>query len=256
MQNFVNVILPLPLEKQFTYAITDAQAGKLKPGMRVAVPFGKTKVYTGVVAKVHHDRPQFYEAKLVEEILDDSPLITLHQLQFFSWIADYYMCGEGEVLRAALPSAFLLQSETVIELNKETNPDEQHLTDEEYMIFEVLQHQSIIYIKEVMEILGKKTVLPVLNGMVKKNVIVVNQELYKKYKPKLVRYIRLVEKWQSGELLNQLLEELSRAPKQREVVMALFSLQAKSKQDRKSTRLNSSHVAISYAVFCLKKKKQ
>lgn len=237
MQNFVNVILPLPLEKQFTYAITDAQAGSLKPGMRVAVPFGKTKVYTGVVAKIHHERPQFYEAKLVEEILDDAPLITRDQLQFFSWLADYYMCGEGEVLRAALPSAFLLQSETVVELNKEAGPDEHTLSDDEYMVFEALQRQSIIKIKEIMAILGKKTVFPVLNGLVKKNLIVVNQELYKKYKPKLVRYVRLVEKWQSGELLSQLLEELSRAPKQREVVMSLFSLQAKSKEPIKAKTL-------------------
>src|SRR5699024_6925136 len=159
MQNFVNVILPLPLEKQFTYAITISQAGKLQPGMRVAVPFGKTKVYTGVVSKIHREKPRFYQAKPVEEILDEHPLLTAKQLRFFQWLASYYMCGEGEILRAALPSAFLLQSETVIELNEKSNPENIDLTDEEYLIVEALQRQSILKIQEVMDILGKKTVL-------------------------------------------------------------------------------------------------
>lgn len=230
MQNFVNVILPLPLKKAFTYAITTSQAGKLKAGMRVAVPFGKTKVYTGVVSEIHYEKPRFYEAKYVEEILDTQPLLTAAQLRFFSWIADYYMCGRGEVLRAALPSAFLLQSETVIELNKEADSENQDLSDEEYLIFEALQRQSILKIKEVMDILDKKTVLPVLNSMVEKKLILVNQELYKKYKPKLIRYVRLNKTYNSDEKLNQLLNELSNAPKQRQVVMTLFTLKTKAKK--------------------------
>ncbi len=228
MQNFVDVILPLPLDKQFTYAITDSQAGRLRPGMRVAVPFGKTKVYTGVVGKIHQTRPKFYQAKLVEEILEETPLLTSTQLRFFKWIADYYSCGEGEVLRAALPSAFLLQSETVIELNEGTDPESQELTDEEYLIFEALQRQAILKTQEVMDILGKKSVLPVLNKMVNKKLIVVNQELYKKYKPKLIRYVRLAESYQTDAGINTVLDQLSRAHKQRQVIMALFSIQAQS----------------------------
>src|SRR5699024_5109530 len=193
MENFVDVILPLPLEKHFTYALTNSQAKKLQPGMRVAVPFGKTKVYTGVVSRLHHEKPRLYETKLVEEIMDENPLLTKEQLRFFKWLADYYLCSEGEVLKAALSSAFLLQSETVIELNKEGNFQDKNITDEEYLILEALERQSILKIQEVMEILDKKTVLPVLNKMVEKEMIVVNQEIYKKYKPKLVRYVRLAE---------------------------------------------------------------
>lgn len=229
MSNFANVILPLPLKKQFTYALTDTQAGNLSPGMRVAVPFGKTKVYTGVVSKIHREEPRFYKAKFIEEVLDESPLLTREQLQFFSWMAYYYMCGEGEVLRAALPSAFLLQSETVIELNREEEGDIA-LTDEEYLIYEALQRQSVLKIQEVMDILDKKTVLPVLNNLVKKQLIIVNQELYKKYKPKLIRYVGLAEPYKSDKKLNALLESLSNAPKQRQVMMALFSLQVKTQK--------------------------
>lgn len=229
-QNFVDVILPLPIQQRFTYALTDTQLQNLLPGMRVAVPFGKTKVYTGVVASIHQEAPRLYKAKWIEEILDESPILTTEQLQFYKWIASYYMCSEGEVIKAGLPSAFLLQSETVVELNQETNQEEMSLTDEEYLILEALQQQPLLRTHEIAAILDKKTVLPVLNRMVKKNLIVVNQELYKKYKPKLVRYVKLATEYESDEKLQSVFEELKNAPKQKAVLMALFSLRVQTKK--------------------------
>ncbi|WP_292247445.1 primosomal protein N', partial [Mesonia sp.] len=230
MPVFANVILPLPLDRLFTYQVAEEDVDALKIGMRVAVPFGKSKVYTGVVAKIHQEEPQQYEAKLIEEILDEKPTVTTHQLKFWAWIASYYMCAEGEVMKAALPSAFLLESETVVELNKKGKFDEDQLTDQEFLIVEALQNQSLLKIHEVMQILEKKTVLPVLNSLVAKNAIIVNQELYKQYKPKLIKYVRLAKNYQSEQKLNTLLEELSNAPKQRELILQLFSLQAKLKK--------------------------
>ena len=230
MPVFANVILPLPLDRLFTYQVAEEDIDALKIGMRVAVPFGKSKVYTGVVAKIHQEEPQQYEAKLIEEILDEKPTVTTHQLKFWAWIASYYMCAEGEVMKAALPSAFLLESETVVELNKKGEFDEDQLNDQEFLIVEALQNQSLLKIQEVMQILEKKTVLPVLNSLVAKNAIIVNQELYKQYKPKLIKYVRLANNYQSEQKLNTLLEELSNAPKQRELILQLFSLQAKLKK--------------------------
>src|SRR5699024_7256424 len=104
------------------------------------------------------------------------------------------------------------------------------ITDEEYLILEALERQSLLKIREVMEILDKKTVLPVLNQMVKKEMIIVNQELYKKYKPKLIRYVRLAETYNSDEKLKELFEVLKRAPKQTEVLLSLISLRAKTQK--------------------------
>ncbi len=230
MTQFVNVVLPLPLEKHFTYRLTEEQTEEIEIGMRVAVPFGKSKVYTGIVSKIHQQEPTLYEAKLVEDILDKEALVTANQLEFWQWLASYYLCAEGEVLKAALPSAFLLQSETVIELNKNTTIDEEQLNDEELLIYEALQNQSLLKIHEVMQILEKKTVLPVINKLVAKNAILVNQEMYKQYKPKLINYIKLHENYTSEKNLNQLLDQLNNAPKQREIVLTLFSLQAKLKK--------------------------
>lgn len=237
MQKFADVILPLPIERHFTYAITNSQAKVLQPGMRVAVPFGKTKVYTGIVAQLHDRVPQLYKAKYVEEVLDEFPLVTFQQLRFFRWIASYYLCAEGEVLRAALPGAFLLQSETVVELNRTGEFDKEGLTDEEFLIYEALLNQSLLKIAEVMDILDKKTVFPVLNKMVDKKVIILNQELYKKYKPKIVRYVRLASRYKANQSLNELLNDLQNAPKQREIVLRLFSLEAKTRKPIKPVDL-------------------
>ena len=229
MNFYINVILPLPLEKQFTYEVNQAEAKFLQPGMRVAVPFGKTKIYTGIVAGIHQNAPQKYEAKPIEQILDESPVVTMHQLKFWGWIARYYMCAEGEVLKAALPGGFLLESETLVQISPSAEIDEKDLNDEEFLLYEALQRQSTLKIQEIMQLLDKKSVLPIINRMVLKNLLVVNQEIFEQYKPKLIRYIRLNEKFDSEKEMHRLLEELSNAPKQREVILSWFQIQAKTR---------------------------
>lgn len=230
MSYYINVILPLPLEKQFTYAVSKEEAAFLKPGFRVAVPFGKTKIYTGIVAAVHNKAPQLYEAKPIEQILDEAPVVTPHQLEFWSWISSYYMCAEGEVMRAALPGGFLLESETLIQMTNKEHVVEEDLEDQEYLIYEALQKQSSLRIQEIMQLLDRKTVLPLINKLVQKGIISVNQEIFEQYKPKLIRYVRLHEKFKAEEEMHQLLDDLSKAPKQRDAVLTFFHLQAKSRK--------------------------
>ena len=229
MSFFINVILPLPLEKHFTYSVSKDEAYFLKPGMRVAVPFGKSKIYTAVVSEVHQNAPEVYEAKPIEQILDKFPVITGAQLKLWSWIASYYMCTEGEVLRAAIPSAFLLESETIVQLLKDSEVNEEDLSDEEFLLFEALQKQSLMKINEIIQLLDKKTVLPVINSLVEKKVVVVNQEIYEQYKPKTERHVKLHERFSEEKAMHELLDELSRAPKQREVIFTLFGMSAKGK---------------------------
>ncbi|WP_324721235.1 replication restart helicase PriA [Salinimicrobium sp. HB62] len=229
MPFFINVILPLPLEKHFTYSVSRDEAQFLRPGMRVAVPFGKSKIYTGIVAEVHQEDPVIYEAKPIEQILDKNPVVTEGQLKLWRWIASYYMCTEGEVLRAAIPSAFLLESETIVQLLKGAEVRDEDLTDDEFLLFEALQRQSSMKINEIVQLLDKKTVLPVINSLVEKKVVVVNQEIYEQYKPKVERYVKLHERFSEETAMHELLDELGRAPKQREVIFTLFGMSAKGK---------------------------
>ncbi len=220
--------MPIPIQKTFTYSVTESEAAFLERGMRVAVSFGKTKMYTALVFNIHQNPPEAYEAKEIHQILDDKPIVTEVQLKNWQWISSYYMCSLGDVYRAALPSAFLLESETVV-LKNEAFTEEELLNDEEFLIFEALQHQSQLTIHQVSDILGKKKVLPTINGMIQKNAVSVQEEIYEQYKPKMVKYVRLNTQYNSDQGLQNLLEQLSRAKKQREAVLGYFQLSADKK---------------------------
>ena len=248
MAHFINLVLPIPLERNFTYSVTPQEAALLKPGMRVSVPFGKSKIYTGIVLNVHTIAPEVYEAKEIHQILDDAPIATEIQLKHWQWIADYYMCTLGEVVRSALPSAFLLESETLVLRNMEAEVDEEDLKDDEFLVYEALQHQSVLKVHEVAAIVDRKNVLPILNRLLEKNVIKLKEEVFEQYKPKLVKYIRLGMSYMSDDALETLLESLTRAPKQSQVVLALFQLQAITKKPIATAELeqasNSSKAVI------------
>lgn len=240
MANFINVILPIPLEKSFTYSVTAEEAALLQPGMRVAVPFGKSKIYTGVVQSIHQNPPEVYEAKEIHQLLDDYPIVNPTQLKHWEWIASYYMCTLGEVVRSALPSAFLLESETLVLRNTEYEIDETNLLDDEFLVFEALQHQTILKVQEVSAIIERKNVLPILQRLLEKKVIVLKEEVYEQYKPKLVRYVKLGAEHTSDEKLEELLKTLTRAPKQSQVVLSLFQLQGRSQHPIKVSELEAS----------------
>ena len=210
--------------------------------MRVAVPFGKKKIYTGLVFKLHQTLPELYEPKEIIQILDDSPIVTETQLKHWQWISEYYMCSLGDVYKAAVPSAFLLQSETVIYKN-ESFSSEEILTDEEFLINEALQHQSQLTIHQVVEILSKKKVLPIIQDLIKKSAIFVKEEIYEVYKPKMVKYIRLHANYQGDESLENLLLQLSRAKKQRKVVISYFQLLSSNKPIKAKVLISNSGVS-------------
>ena len=226
--HFIDVILPIPIQKTFTYSVTQYEYEFLKKGMRVAVSFGKTKMYTALVFKLHQIPPETYDAKEILQILDNKPIVTEHQLKHWEWISAYYMCGLGDVYRAALPSAFLLESETIIFKN-ESFDNKDILNDEEFLIYEALQHQSQLTIHQVVDILGKKKVLPIINELIQKSAVYIKEEIYEQYKPKLIKYVRLSNNYNSENSLELLMNELSRAVKQREVIMTFFQLSASKK---------------------------
>ena len=255
MAYFIDVILPIPIEKLFTYSINASEFDFLQRGMRVAVPFGKTKIYTGIVYKVHKEAPLAYEAKEIHQILDDSPIVNQNQFELWRWMASYYMCTLGDVMRAALPNAFILESETVIRLNTDKIINEIDLKDDEFLVYEALQHQSSLKIHDISNILDKKTVLPVINRLIKKEAIFIEEEVYEKYKPKLVRYVKLHTQFTSEKALQALLEDLSRAPKQSQVILSLFSISAKTKKPIKVSDLVTESKVTSNIIKALIDKK-
>ncbi len=197
--------------------------------MRVAVPFGKSKIYTAVVYGVHQNDPTSYETKSIDQILDETPIITATQLKHWEWMAGYYMCTLGEVIRAALPSVFLLESETIIKLVKTNQVDESNFSNDEFLLYEALQHQSSLHINDARSILDRKNVVSVIQNLMERGLVEIEEEVIEQYKPKLKRYVRLNAPYKEEDSLRALLDEMSRAPKQRKVLMTLFMLASSEK---------------------------
>ena len=230
MQFFVEVILPLSLAKTFTYSVSEAEFHYIKKGMRVAVPFGKSKIYTALVIELHQNAPTLYDAKEIHQILDEKPLVTQTQIEHWKWIASYYLCAIGDVFRGAIPSALLLESETVISQKQDIDVEESQLSDDEYLIYQALQHQSSLKVDDIISIVNKKSIFPILQKLIDKNIVVLQEEMLESYKPKLVRYVRLNKEFDSNIGLEQLLETLKGATKQKEVILSYFQLSATEKK--------------------------
>ena len=230
MQFFVEVILPLSLAKSFTYSVSETEFHYMKKGMRVAVPFGKSKIYTALVIELHQNAPTLYDAKEIYQILDEKPLVTEIQIAHWQWIASYYMCAIGDVFRGAIPSALLLESETVISQKQNISIDESQLSDDEYLIYQALQLQSSLKVQDIIFILNKKSVFPILQKLIDKNILVLQEEMLESYKPKLVHYVRLSKEFDTNNGLEQLLETLKSATKQKEVILSYFQLSATEKK--------------------------
>jgi len=229
MSHFVEVILPLSLSKTFTYRVSESEYDYIKPGMRIAVPFGKSKIYTALAIELHQNKPQLYEAKEIHQILDELPIVNKIQIAHWQWIASYYMCAIGDVYRSAMPSALILENETIISQKLDFYVDESQLSDDEFLVYQALQQTSSLKIENIISILNKKNVFPVIQQLLQKGILELQEEMSETYKPKLIRYVRLHAEFQNSDNLSELLDILKRSEKQKELVLAYFQLNSARK---------------------------
>ncbi|MFN5653393.1 MAG: primosomal protein N', partial [Flavobacteriia bacterium] len=146
---FADVLLPVPMRQVFTYRVPFDFNGQIRSGLRVLVPFGKNKILTGLVTNVHQNVPQTYQAKYIDTILDDSPIITCKQLAFWDWLSSYYMAPIGDVMNAALPANFKLASESKFCLHPDAPIPRPELSTRATEIIELLEVQSQMSSKEI-----------------------------------------------------------------------------------------------------------
>ncbi len=222
MNYYADVILPLPLKGTFTYHITKKQKESLDIGFRVAVSFGKRKVYTGIIKKVHNTKPELYETKPIEFIYDEEALVTELQIDFWSWISRYYFTPIGDVLKAAIPSTFLLESDTVI-IKKEVDKNTiEQMSGDEFLIYEALDFKNL-KINEVSDIVDKKNTYTIIQKMILKDLVELNFEINDKYKPKLVSVVYVNKEFTDNMSNNDFLEKLHQSPKQKEILLQIIS---------------------------------
>lgn len=231
---FVDVIIPLSLEQLFTYRVPNEMNELVQPGVRVVVQFGKTRRYSALVRKVHQKPPEQYQAKYIDEVLDDVPVVNNLQFKLWDWISDYYICTLGEVMVAALPGSLRLASETRILLNPEFS-EADRLNDREFLVFQALELNNYLSLSDISAMLEIKVVYPVIKSMLEKGCVMVEEELREKFKPKTTDYIQLHSKLSGEAAMHQAFDALEKAPKQLEMLMAFIHLKRQA-QDQERIR--------------------
>ncbi len=190
MSQYADVILPLPLQGAFTYALPDEFATRTQVGCRVIVPFGVRKFYTAIVVRLHNEKPP-YPTKDVSELLDDAPAVLPSQLRLWKWVSEYYLCSLGEVFKAALPSGLKLESESVVLLNADwdaTLP----LTSGEEKVWQALQPKkkgkaSGQSLANLQKATGLKGILPIVKSLLEKGAVQMKEELRRSRKPRTAK---------------------------------------------------------------------
>ncbi len=219
---YAEVIMPLALPITYTYAVLENFAEKIQPGCRVEVAL-KNKRYAGIVKNISQQKPP-YDTKPILNVLDDDPVLYGQQLKLWNWMANYYMCSEGEVMAAALPAHFKLSSETILQFNEEYGDDFSNLDSDEYLVAEALLIKKQLSLNEVQQILDITHVYPVIKRLIEKKVCSVWEALSERYKSKKENFVVLNPHYNTDDALSDLLNNWSKAPKQMELLLSYLHL--------------------------------
>jgi len=223
---FVEVILPLPLYVTFTYAVPADMAGRLRQGSRVIVPFGRKKYYTGIVSHEVLKAPEGLEIKEIYSVLDDGPVVRRPQLQLWEWIAEYYLCSVGDVMKAALPAGLKVESETFIEAAPDwEEPLDSRLTEREAIVLQTLLHaDKRMTVAEVESATGLRNVATTAMRLMERGAAMVSERLIERYRSRKVSYVRIRADRDRPESLHALFDAVKSAKKQEKALLALLDM--------------------------------
>ncbi|MCI9043652.1 MAG: primosomal protein N' [Muribaculaceae bacterium] len=226
---YAEVILPLPLPAPFTYAVPNDMEQSIREGHRVVVPFGKRRRYTGIVATVGVLPPKDVEVKEIEAILDDEPILRRPQKQLWQWVADYYFCAIGDVMKAALPAGLKLESETFVELDPdwEENPAER-LSASEVRVVQILDHEGKrISMADLEKASGIASLPRVMSRLIARHAVTVSERMVERFRARHITCVRLAAALTApgaDPSFAGAFAAVKSAPKQERVLLALLEL--------------------------------
>lgn len=197
----------------------------LQSGSRVVVSFGRKKYYTAIVAFLHDNEPKEYETKEIVSLLDERPILRRPQLQFWEWIAEYYLCSVGDVYKAALPSGLKLESETYVVLNPDFEEDpDNRLRERELLLLATLRNKDKMSVQELEKESGLKNILPLLRSLLEKDAVFVSEHLRENYRPRTEAYVRICCTPGDEEALHRAFDAVRSAKKQETLLIAYLDL--------------------------------
>jgi len=225
MKLYAEVILPLPLNGTFTYEVSPEMTGEIKRGHRVVVQFGKRKFYTAIVAALTCRKPEGCEVKPIMLLLDSEPVLRHPQLKLWEWVAEYYLCSIGEVMKAALPAAMKVESETFLELGGDDTWQTAKLTEREAAIIQALAHAGKrMKVAEIERATGQSNLNATVGRMLEKGWLMVSEKLVERYVARKVSYVTVRAERGDQERLHAMFDAVGRAPKQQTALLALLDM--------------------------------
>ena len=225
---FAQIILPLNLKGTFTYKVSEEFLPKLALGMRVLVPFGGKKIYTGIVAEIHENEPETFLPKEIHSILDADAIVPKAQLQFWKWLSEYYLCNIGEIYRFAFPSSLKLESETYLKRNLNKEIDWEVLDANETYLLQALEVKSLINLSEIEAFIPKKEIIKTINTLIDEQYILIDEQIFEKYRAKEVAYLKIDENILGN--LSEILQNLNKAKKQKDLFLTILQSQQTENQ--------------------------
>ncbi|HKL96051.1 MAG TPA: primosomal protein N' [Paludibacteraceae bacterium] len=210
---FADIILPFPLAQTYTYAVPDEWRDRLLVGMRVIVPFGARRFYTGIVMDIHERVPEVSLVKEISALIDDKPILRAVQLRFWQWISAYYRAFLGDVYKAALPSGLKLESETMVELHVSLLETDQ-LSTHEKRVCELLADKKPHAIAELNKSLEIKDSFPTVKRLLAGGFVHLTEEVQQIYRPKTEAMIILSSIYDTPEARETVFGDLKRSAKQ------------------------------------------
>ena len=225
MKNFAQVILPLPLFSTFTYSVPEELEEGITVGSRVLVQFGRKKFYTGLVAGFASEPPGKFEIKPIMALLDEAPIVRYPQLRLWEWISEYYLCSQGDVFKAALPTGLKPESESWISLNPDYElPQDGRFSEKEAMVVQLLDGVKKLRLADLEEKIKIKKSSTLISRMLDKGILEIAESLTTRYRPKTVVCVRLRIDREDSDALHGLLDSVSRARQQEKALMAYLDL--------------------------------
>ncbi len=212
---YVEVLLPLALENTLTYVVPKEINNTPKIGSRVIVELGKRKIYTGIITKIHSEKPD-YECKEILSVKDDFPILSEKQTELLNWISDYYCCTQGETLAAAMPSKLLASSETQVWFNKNCESDYSP-TQTEINILNYLENSPKASVSDIAKAVNLKNPLKHIENLEEQGFLNLSQQIVNAYKPKYQNFLSFNLDL-AQEKLDEIEKILTKNNKQKEVL--------------------------------------
>ena len=204
---------------------------KIEVGMRVLIPFGGKKIYTGIVAELFNEFEDSFVPKKIINLLDNQPIVPKQQLGFWNWMSSYYLCNLGEIYRFAFPSSLKLESETYVRLLSERTIDWQNLDANETYLLQALEVRQMLNLQEIEAFIPKKEIIKTINALIDERYISVDEKITEKYKAKEIAYLRINnEELKIKNNLAEIISSLKNARKQQELFLLILDKETENSE--------------------------